>query len=330
MAQAAPSHLTPQTSPTHVFLVLFKRHFGHNCTMSSHNAKLMRWATYASMSVAIILILTKVVAWIMTGSVSLMATLIDSCLDALASLVNLIAVRHALAPADKQHRFGHGKAEALAGLGQATFITGSALFLVLESISHLWNPQPISAMNIGIGVMIISILATLGLLMFQKHVISKTGSTAIKADHLHYKTDLLVNGSVIVALLLASYGWPGFDPVFALGIAAYILYSAWEIARESLDLLMDRELPAEDRAKIKALARNHPQTRGMHDLRTRKSGTTMFIQLHLELDDQLTLLQAHAIADDVEDRIRAEYPDAEVIIHEDPAGLNEPMPTFVE
>jgi len=298
--------------------------------MTCDNATLMRLATYASMTVAVILILTKTVAWVMTDSVSLMATLIDSCLDALASLVNLAAVRHALTPADKQHRFGHGKAEALAGLGQATFITGSALFLVLEAIFHLWHPQPIAAMGAGIGVMVISILATLALLMFQRYVISKTGSTAIKADHLHYKTDLLVNGSVIVALLLAYYGWPGFDPLFALGIAAYILFSAWEIARESLDLLMDRELPAEDRDRIKAIARNHPQTRGMHDLRTRKSGTTVFIQLHLELDDQLTLLQAHAIADDVEERIRAEYPDAEIIIHEDPASLNEPMPEFGE
>jgi len=296
---------------------------------SDQNAKLMKLATYASMTVAIVLILTKTVAWVMTDSVSLMATLVDSCLDALASLVNLIAVRHALTPADKQHRFGHGKAEALAGLGQATFIAGSALFLVLESIFHLWNPKPVSDINIGVMVMLISIAATLSLLVFQKYVIRKTGSTAIKADHLHYKTDV-VNGSVIIALLLAGYGWPGFDPVFALGIAVYILYSAWEIARESLDLLMDHELPVEDRAKIKTIIRNHPQTRGMHDLRTRKSGMTVFIQLHLELDDQLTLLQAHAIADDVEERIGAEYPGAEVIIHEDPASLDEPTSEFIE
>jgi len=290
----------------------------------------MRMATYASTSVAIVLILIKTVAWIMTDSLSLLATLIDSCLDALASLINLLAVRHALMPADKEHRFGHGKAEALAGLGQATFITGSALFLVLESVSHLWNPLPISSMPVGVGVMVVSMLATLGLLIFQKHVIHKTGSTAIKADHLHYKTDLLVNAGVIVALLLAVYGWPGFDPLFAILIAVYILYSAWEIASESLDLLMDRELPDEERARIKAIARNHPQTRGMHDLRTRKSGTTVFIQLHLELDDGLTLLQAHAIADDVEARILAEYPGAEVIIHEDPASLMEPRPEFSE
>ncbi|MDQ6982613.1 MAG: cation diffusion facilitator family transporter [Mariprofundus sp.] len=299
-------------------------------TTSQETARLMRMATYASTSVAITLILIKTVAWIMSDSLSLLATLIDSCLDALASLINLLAVRHALTPADKQHRFGHGKAEALAGLGQATFITGSALFLVLESGSHLWHPIPISSMPVGVAVMIISMLATFGLLSFQKHVIRKTGSTAIKADHLHYKTDLLVNAGVIVALLLAVYGWAGFDPLFAILIAAYILFSAWEIARESLDLLMDRELPDDERAKIKAIARNHPQTRGMHDLRTRKSGTTVFIQLHLELDDSLTLLQAHAIADDVEARILAEYPGAEVIIHEDPASLMEPKPEFAE
>ncbi len=299
-----------------------------NNTSPEQSARLMRLATYASTSVAVILILTKTVAWIMTDSLSLLATLIDSCLDVLASVVNLLAVRHALTPADKQHRFGHGKAEALAGLGQATFITGSALFLLLQAISHLWHPLPISAMPVGVGVMIISILATLGLLMFQKHVISKTGSTAIKADHLHYKTDVLVNTGVIAALVLAVYGWPGFDALFALLIGVYILYSAWEIAQESLDLLMDRELPDDERANIKAIVRSHPDARGLHDLRTRQSGTTVFIQLHLELDDELTLMQAHQIADQVEAEILKAYPDAEVLIHEDPCSLIEPKPEF--
>ena len=299
-----------------------------NMTSPEEKARLMKLATYASTSVAVVLIICKAVAWLMTDSVSLMATLIDSCLDALASMVNLIAVRHALAPADKQHRFGHGKAEALAGLGQATFITGSSLFLLLEAISHFWNPQPISEMPIGITIMIVSIIATLGLMAFQQHVINKTDSTAIKADRLHYKTDLLVNGSVIVALLLAYYGWAGFDPLFALLIAGYILYSAWEIAQESLDLLMDRELPDEERQKIKAIVHGHPETLGMHDLRTRKSGTTIFIQLHLELTDSLTLMRAHAIADEVEVLLIAEYPGAEVIIHEDPASLTEVHPEF--
>jgi len=291
-------------------------------------ARLMRMATYASTTVAVSLIIIKLVAWFMTGSVSILATLMDSCLDALASILNLFAVHHALAPADKEHRFGHGKAEALSGLGQATFITGSALFLVLEAISHLLNPESITAMSTGIWVMIVSIIATLGLLMFQKHVINKTNSTAIKADHMHYKTDLLVNAGVVVALLLTIYGWPGFDPLFAIAIAAFILYSAWEIAKESLDLLMDRELPSEERNQIKSIVRNHPEARGLHDLRTRRSGTTTFIQLHLELDDQLTLMQAHAISDEVEASLLTAYPDAEIIIHEDPASLKEPHPEF--
>ncbi|WP_026195411.1 cation diffusion facilitator family transporter [Mariprofundus ferrooxydans] len=291
-------------------------------------ARLMRMATYASTSVALVLILTKTAAWMMTDSVSLLATLIDSCLDAAASMLNLLAVRHALEPADKLHRFGHGKAEALAGLGQSTFIAGSALFLCFESIGRFSHPQPIEAMPVGVGVMIFSILATLGLMLFQRHVIRQSNSTAIKADHLHYKTDLIVNGAVIAALILAYYGWPGFDPVFAIAIAGYILFSAAEIARESLDLLMDRELPDEQRARIKEIVKKHPQTRGIHDLRTRKSGMTAFIQLHLELDGHLTLMQAHAIADDVEALILAEFEDAEVIIHQDPAGLMEQRPEF--
>jgi ferrous-iron efflux pump FieF len=299
-------------------------------TPTNDMGRLMRLATYASTAVAVTLILIKLVAWLSTDSVSLLATLIDSSLDALASLINLLAVRHALMPADKKHRFGHGKAEALAGLGQSMFIAGSAGFLVLEAFSRLIHPQPVGFIGVGIGVMVFSIVATLFLLAFQRHVIRKTGSTAIKADELHYRTDLLVNGSVIVALLLASHGWPGFDPVFALGIAAYIIYSSWQIARESVQHLMDEELPDEDRQRIIDTVLKHPHTRGMHDLRTRRSGTTCFIQLHLELDDQLPLIKAHRISDQVEYKLHKLFPDAEIIIHEDPASINEPQPEFSE
>jgi len=299
----------------------------YNGQMQSQ-AQLMRWATYASTATASILILTKLVAWVLTDSVSIMATLIDSCLDVLASIINLLAVRHALAPADKYHRFGHGKAEALAGLGQATFIAGSAMFLLLEAGARLWHPQPVEAIGVGLGVMVFSMLATLGLVMFQSYVIKRSGSTAIRADHLHYKTDLLVNAGVMLAIVLASYGWPGFDPLLAIAIAAYILYSAWEIVQESLSHLMDKELPADDRARIKAIVLGHPQTKGMHDLRTRQSGTRVFIQLHLELEDTLPLIEAHAISDEVEAQIVAAFPDAEVLIHEDPASLMEVVPEF--
>ena len=291
----------------------------------------MRRATYASISVAILLILAKTVAWGLSGSVSVLATLIDSTLDALASLVNLLAVRHALTPADREHRFGHGKAEALAGLAQAIFITGSAVFLLLESARRVVDPVPLQAYGTGIGVMVFSIAATLLLLGYQRHVVRQTGSTAISADALHYRTDLLVNGSVILALWLSVRGWPGFDALFAIAIALYILYSAWEIVKQALDHLMDRELPDDEREQIRQIAIRHPQVRGMHDLRSRRSGIATFIQLHLELDDELSLLQAHRISDEVEHSLSEIYPGAEIIIHIDPLSVvpHEPVPDFV-
>lgn len=295
-------------------------------------ARLMRLATYASIAVAIALVLAKTVAWALTDSVSLLATLIDSTVDALASLINLLAVRHAISPADKEHRFGHGKAEALAGLGQAAFIAGSAGFLLLESGRRILHPVALDAYGPGIAVMVFSILATLLLLGFQRYVIRRTNSTAIKADALHYRTDLLVNGAVIVALLLLARGWSGFDPLFAIAIAFYILYSAWEIVRQSMDHLMDRELPIAEREKIKSIASAHDKVRGLHDLRSRRSGIDTFIQLHLELDDNLTLLEAHKISDEVECALQKSYPAAEIIIHIDPASIvpEESVPVFLQ
>lgn len=292
------------------------------------NSQLMRWATYASATVAIILILAKLFAWMWSDSITLLATLIDSCLDAAASLITLYAVHHALQPADKEHRFGHGKAEALAGLGQSMFIAGSSIFLLLESINRLLHPKDLQVVEVGIYVMIVSIVLTSALIVFQSYVFKHTGSTAIKADALHYKTDLLVNAGVIVALLITSRGWSGFDPVFAIAIAFYILHSAWEIAQTSIHELMDKELSPAERRQIKGIVMSHPSYRGMHDLRTRKSGTTFFIQFHLELDPKLNLIEAHQIADEIEALVMQEWPDSEVIIHEDPHGLHEPVPEF--
>ncbi|MDG1307527.1 MAG: cation diffusion facilitator family transporter [Porticoccaceae bacterium] len=293
-------------------------------------ARLLRLATYASISVATILIVAKLIAWGLSDSVSLLATLIDSVLDALASLINLIAVRHALTPADKEHRFGHGKAEALAGLSQSMFIAGSAGFLLLEAGRRLISPIPVEAVGTGIAVMLFSIIATLLLLGFQQHVIRKTNSTAIKADALHYRTDLLVNASVIAALWLSAQGWDGFDALFACAIGIYILYSAWEIIALSYDHLMDRELPDEQREEIKQLVLQHKSARGLHDLRSRHSGTMTFIQLHLELDDDLSLLEAHRISDEVEASLMEAFPESEIIIHIDPQSVvgHEPMAEF--
>ena len=281
-------------------------------------ARLLRLATYASISVASILIVAKLVAWGLSDSVSLLATLIDSVLDALASLINLIAVRHALTPADKEHRFGHGKAEALAGLSQSMFIAGSAGFLLLEAGRRLISPIAVESVGISMLVMVFSIVATLLLLSFQAHVIRKTNSTAIRADALHYRTDLLVNASVILALWLSVKGWAGFDALFACAIAIYILYSAWEIITVSYDHLMDRELPDEQREEIERLVLQHKSARGLHDLRSRHSGTVTFIQLHLELDDDLSLLEAHKISDEVELCLLEAFPGSEIIIHIDP------------
>ncbi len=291
--------------------------------------RLLRWATYASVATAALLIAVKTVAWMITGSVSVLASLLDSLMDVGASLVNLLAVRYALMPPDDEHRFGHGKTEAVAGLAQATFIAGSGVFLLLEAIDRLIKPAPPEQVGVGVAVMVISIVATLALVSFQHYVVRRTGSTAIKADALHYKTDLLVNAAIIVALLLSAYGWDGVDPLFALAIGAYILHSAREIGLEAFHQLIDRELPDEQRRRIERIVSEHPDVHGFHDLRTRLSGRTEMIQLHLEMEDDLPLVRAHEIADAVEQAIKREFPNADVVIHQDPLSVVPVEPKIV-
>lgn len=289
----------------------------------------MRLATWASVSVALVLVAAKLGAWFVTGSVAMLSSLIDSSLDAIASLVNLVAVRHALQPADREHRFGHGKAEALASLGQAAFVGGSALFLVFEAAPRLLRPAPIQEGLVGIAVMVASIALTLALVLFQRHVIRRSGSLAIRADSLHYKSDLLVNLTVIAAIALAQFAaLPMADPLLALAIAAYVMGSAWQILRGAYDTLMDREMPDDQRRRIRELVMQHPEVRAMHDLRTRRSGSDAFIQMHIELPAGITLEHAHEISDAVEARVRAAFPEAEVIIHQDPEGVPESRATF--
>ncbi|MFO0995363.1 MAG: cation diffusion facilitator family transporter [Alphaproteobacteria bacterium] len=291
--------------------------------------RLMRAATIASVSVALVLIAAKGVAWFMTGSIAMLATLLDSVLDAAASLVNLYAVQHSLSPADREHRFGHGKAEPLAGLAQSTFIAGSAVFLFVEAGRHLAEPHGIESGDLGFAVMGLSIALTIVLVLFQRIVIARTGSIAIKADRLHYKGDLLANLSVVAALVLSiQFGWLWADPALGLGVAIYILWSAWGIVRQSLDQLMDRELPESERKRIRTVVMEHPDVLDMHDLRTRASGQDVFIQLHIEMDAAMSLLRAHDVADEVEVRVRDAFPGAEVLIHQDPAGIDEARKRF--
>jgi ferrous-iron efflux pump FieF len=291
--------------------------------------RLMRQATRAAVAVALLLIVLKLGAWMMTGSVSLLSSLADSAMDALASLINLFAVRHALQPADSEHRFGHGKAEPLAGLGQAAFICASGIFLIHEGVDRLLSPRAIEQGAVGIGVMVFSIAVTAALVAYQRSVARRTDSLAIRADSVHYATDILVNGGVIVSLLLVMFlDWGMADPIVALIIAGFILFSAARIARQSLNHLMDRELPDAERERIKEIALGHPSVIECHDLKTRAAGLNSFIQLHISMDGGLSLNAAHEISDAVELDILAAFPHAEVIIHADPEGVEEARQEF--
>jgi ferrous-iron efflux pump FieF len=293
-------------------------------TTSEAAKRLRERATIASTSVGVILVGVKVLAWLLTGSVSLLSSLLDSLLDVAASGVNLLAVRHAITPADREHRFGHGKAEPLAGLAQAAFIAGSAALLLVQAIQRLYSPVQISHFGFGIGVMVFSIVVTVALVAYQRYVIRRTGSIAISADELHYRSDVILNGSVIVSLVTSEVlGWRYADPLFGAAIAIWILYSSWQITRASLVQLMDRELPDEERARVRAIAEAHPEVKAVHDLKTRAAGPTSFIQLHIEMDPAMTLMRAHRVSDEVEAKLLEAFPTAEIIIHQDPAGVEE-------
>lgn len=297
--------------------------------MAIQPKRLMQIATVASMSVALILVGAKSVAWLLTESVSMLSSLVDSALDFVASLVTFLAVRQALIPADADHRFGHGKAEALAGLAQAGFIAASGGGLLLTVGDRLLHPHPVQRETLGLAVSALAVALTLALVAFQSYVVRRSGSLAIGADRAHYRTDLLANVAVGAALYLSGVlDRPAIDAGVAALVALWLMHGGWLVGRESLDVLMDRELPTADRDRIVAIARRHPAVRAVHDLRTRSAGLTRFIQLHIELDRELALMQAHEIGDQVEAGIRASFPDAEVILHVDPFGIAEQRPTF--
>ncbi|SDG51361.1 ferrous-iron efflux pump FieF [Limimonas halophila] len=281
-------------------------------------ARAMHRATIASVSTAGTLIVAKTGAWLATDSVSLLSTLVDSLLDAAASLITLLAVRHALQPADREHRFGHGKMEPIASLGQAAFVAGSAVFLVIAAAQRFIEPRPVQAPAIGMAVMAASILATLALVAYQRRVVRRTGSLAIQGDSVHYLGDVLANLAVIAGFVVwQQTGWAWVDPALAVGIAVYLLVSAAGIGRHALDMLMDRELPKAERQEISRIVLAHPSVGGMHDLRTRASGPQRFIQLHLELDRRMPLAEAKAVADEIHHQLQTAFPDADVIIHQD-------------
>ena len=287
--------------------------------------RLTRNAALASVATAMLLIALKSYAAWTTHSVAMLGSLADSGLDLIASLVTLWGVRVAAEPADWNHRFGHGKAEAIAALFQVVLITVSAVGIAWRAIDRLFNNLPTANAEYGVGVSLIAIAATLMLVAYQRRVIRATGSVAIHADNVHYQSDLLLNGSVIAALLLDQYaGLYGIDPLFGVGIALWLAWGAYRASNQAINQLMDREWPEERRQHFLRVASQHPQLKGIHDLRTRTSGAHDFVQFHVWVAPEMTVLEAHRVMDEIEAKLEEEFPGVEVLIHPDPEGHVDP------
>jgi ferrous-iron efflux pump FieF len=285
-------------------------------------AALNRSAAFASIAVAVLLVALKGWAAWSTGSTAMLGSLADTALDMVASLATLAGVWVAAQPDDAEHRFGHGKAEALAAMFQVVLISISALGLALRAIEQMLGTARVEAAEQGIAVSLVAMMATLALLVWQRRVIARTGSLAIATDHVHYQSDLLLNLAVIAALALDQYGGiVGADPVFGLAIAAWLGWGAWKASARAIEQLMDREWPEDKKARFIAVLGRHPELRGVHDLRTRTAGNRDFVQFHAWVDPAMTVREAHRVMDEIEAKLLAEFPDVEILIHPDPDGL---------
>jgi ferrous-iron efflux pump FieF len=295
-------------------------HHGHGHGHSERSVLTSR-AAFASIAMAVLLIGLKTWAAYQTSSMAMLGSLADSTLDLVASLVVLLGVRVAAQPADREHRFGHGKAEALAALAQVVIISISALFIGVRSVERLIGGVETAKAELGIGVSLIAIVFTFALIAYQRHVVRRTGSVAIATDRLHYASDLMLNASVIVALVLDQYaGVVGADAVFGLLIALWLAWGAWKSSSHALAQLMDREWPDSMREQFLAAARRFPELEGLHDLRTRTSGTHHFAQFHVWVPADWTVKEAHERMDRIEQELEAQFPATEILIHLDPEG----------
>lgn len=292
--------------------------------MTTENAKYNWWvktAAWAATASAVVFVVIKLYAWLVSDASAMLASATDSMLDLFASAVNLIILRFSLAPPDKEHKFGHGKAESLAGLVQSAFIIGSSILLIFTAFERIVSPRAITNTTTAIVVTLTTIAVTLALVSYQRYVIKKTQSVAIGADSLHYQSDLLLNLGVLAALLLNNQIWPYADGVFTLLVGLYLMFGAGKIIWRSLYQLMDHELSEQELEIIKQAVIIHPKALGYHELRTRKSGPTRFIQFHLELEDDLSLVDAHAIGLAIEKQIKQALSPCEVFIHHDPSSV---------
>jgi ferrous-iron efflux pump FieF len=287
----------------------------------SERAMLTARAAFASIAMAVTLIVLKSWAALQTSSMAMLGSLADSGLDLVASLVVLLGVRIAAQPADYDHRFGHGKAEALAALVQVILITLSAIFIGFRAVQRLLSGAQTAEAELGIGVSVIAMGLTVALITYQRNVVRRTGSLAIGTDRLHYSSDLMLNGSVIVALVLDQFaGLAGADAVFGLLIALWLAWGAWKASSHALDQLMDREWPDERREQFLAATKEYPELAGLHDLRTRSSGTHFFAQFHVWVPAEWTVREAHDRLDRIEEQLQQRFPDTEILIHVDPEG----------
>lgn len=278
-------------------------------------------AALASVTVALLLLVMKGYAAWATGSVAMLGSLADTGLDLVASLATLWGVRVAAEPADRDHRFGHGKAEAIAALFQVVLIAVSAAGIAVQAVRRLLSGETTAHAGYGIGVSIAALILTLALITYQRRVIARTGSVAIRADNVHYQSDLLLNGSVIAALVLDQYlGLAGADPLFGIAIAAWLSWGAWRASSAAIDQLMDKEWPEEKRQAFLRVAAQHPELKGIHDLRTRTSGAQDFVQFHVWVDPQMSVVEAHRVMDEIEARLAESFPGTEILIHPDPVG----------
>ena len=284
-------------------------------------ASLTARAAMASVATAVFLLVLKVYAAWMTGSVAMLGSLADTGLDVVASLITLLAVRVAAMPADREHRFGHGKAESIAALVQVGIIGVSAIAIAWRAVDRLLAGAETSRADYGIAVSLVAIVVTLALITYQRSVVRRTGSVAIGTDRLHYQSDLFLNMAVIAALALDQYaGFTGADPLFGIAIALWLAFGAWRASSRAIDQLMDKEWPDERRRAFVAVAARHPAGRGIHDLRTRSSGAREFAQFHMWVDPQMTIAKAHDVMDEIEAALAREFPGVEILIHLDPEG----------
>ena len=278
-------------------------------------------AALASVSAAVLLLGIKGFAAWQTSSIAMLGSLADTGIDLVASLVTLWGVRVAAAPADGDHRFGHGKAEALAALFQVVLIAISAMGIAIEAIGRIMHGAATTHADYGIAASLLAVLITVALVGYQRRVLAATDSIAIRTDNVHYESDLLLNGSVILALVLDQYlGLRGADPLFGVGIAVWLLWGAWGSATRAIDELMDKEWPEERRQRFLAVAAQHPELKGIHDLRTRSSGAHDFVQFHVWVASDMSVAEAHRVMDEVEAKLARAFPGVEILIHPDPEG----------